>query len=78
MFGAPADCVKILRAPYVGDRERFYSISHFIGYREIIMLVFLYSAWFQTVTELGGDIFPFKSSVEMKEKQNGAKIANFE
>lgn len=73
VLGAPADCVEILRASYVGDKEWVYSVSHFIGYREIIMLGFLHAAWFQTVAELGGDIFPFKSGVEMKEKQNGTK-----
>lgn len=33
----------------------------------------MYSAWFQTVTELGGDIFPFRSGVEKKENQNGTE-----
>lgn len=35
--------------------------------------VAMYSAGFQTVTELGGDIFPCRSGAEKKENQNGAE-----
>lgn len=33
----------------------------------------MYSAWFQAVTELGGDIFPSRSGVEKKENLKGDK-----
>lgn len=36
----------------------------------------MYSAWFQTVTELGAHVFPFRSGVEKKKIKMGQRIAN--